>query len=225
MSERQVLDEPVDDDLDVGDDLSTVGPAGVAPFSDRALGWLLLVGGGVGWLAAFVLMVEKVALLEDSSYTPSCNLSPILSCGSVMITEQAEAFGFANPLLGITGFAIVTATGAAILAGARLRRWYWLGLQMGVLAGLAFVAWLVFQSLYRIGALCPYCMVVWAMTIPIAWYTTLRNARVGVLGAGVARSGVVRVLGQWHLLGVVALYAVVVVLAGEQFWYYWRTLL
>lgn len=25
--------------------------------------------------------------------------------------------------------------------------------------------WLIFQSLYRIGALCPYCMVVWAVTL------------------------------------------------------------
>ncbi|PRC62285.1 hypothetical protein C6A85_03910, partial [Mycobacterium sp. ITM-2017-0098] len=30
-----------------------------------------------------------------------------------------------------------------------------------------FVHWLIFQSLYRIGALCPYCMVVWAVTIPL----------------------------------------------------------
>ena len=30
-----------------------------------------------------------------------------------------------------------------------------------------FVHWLIFQSLYRIGALCPYCMVVWAVTISL----------------------------------------------------------
>ena len=32
---------------------------------------------------------------------------------------------------------------------------------------MVFIHWLIFQSLYRIGALCPYCMVVWAVTIPL----------------------------------------------------------
>ena len=43
--------------------------------------------------------------------------------------------------------------------------------------GVVFVHWLIFQSLYVIGALCPYCMVVWAVTIPIFWYVTLHNLR------------------------------------------------
>ncbi len=41
------------------------------------------------------------------------------------------------------------------------------GLAAGTLLGTVFVHWLIFQSLYRIGALCPYCMVVWAVTIPL----------------------------------------------------------
>ena len=48
-----------------------------------------------------------------------------------------------------------------------LPRWYWAGLAAGTLLGTVFVHWLIFQSLYRIGALCPYCMVVWAVTIPL----------------------------------------------------------
>jgi len=37
------------------------------------------------------------------------------------------------------------------------------------------VHWLIFQSLYRIGALCPYCMVVWVVTITVFWNVTLHN--------------------------------------------------
>ena len=48
-----------------------------------------------------------------------------------------------------------------------LPRWYWVGLAVGTLLGVVFIHWLIFQSLYRIGALCPYCMVVWAVTIPL----------------------------------------------------------
>ena len=141
----------------------------------RALPWLLLVGGATGFLAAFVLTVEKIALIADPAYRPSCSINPVLSCGSVMATPQAAAFGFPNSLLGVGGFAVVATTGAALLAGARLRGWYWAGLQVGVLFGVGFVHWLIGQSLYRIGALCPYCMVVWAVTIPVFWYVSLRN--------------------------------------------------
>jgi hypothetical protein len=38
-----------------------------------------------------------------------------------------------------------------------------------------FVHWLIFQSAFVIGALCPYCMVVWAVTIPTFFYVTVHN--------------------------------------------------
>jgi uncharacterized membrane protein len=145
---------------------------------------LLLIGGTVGLLAAGVLTVEKIAILRDPTHVPSCSINPVLACGTVMTKPQAEAFGLPNPLLGIAGFAMVAVVGAALLAGAGFRRWFWLGLQAGATFGVVFVHWLIFQSLYRIGALCPYCMVVWAVTIPIFWYVTLHNLRATRLGRG-----------------------------------------
>lgn len=185
---------------------AAVDPA--PPFA-RSLPWLLLVGGAIGLLAAFVLAVEKFAVLADPSYTPSCSINPVLSCGSVMTTPQAELFGFPNPLLGIAGFSVVTATGAALLAGARLHRWYWLGLQAGATLGAVFVHWLIFQSLYRIGALCPYCMVVWAVTIPIFWYVTLHNL------------GRASLLTRYHTVVLTIWFVAVAALAAQRFWSYW----
>ncbi|GAA1585410.1 vitamin K epoxide reductase family protein [Kribbella hippodromi] len=182
---------------------------------NRALAWLLLLGGTAGLIAAGVLTVEKIALLRDPAYVPSCSINPVLSCGSVMSTDQAEAFGVPNPLLGIAGFAIVATVGAALLAGAQFRRWFWLGLQTGVTFGVVFVHWLIFQSLYRIGALCPYCMGVWAVTIPIFWYVTLHNLRTTRIGQGAARVHSV-VLTCWA--------AVVIGLITARFWSYWTTL-
>lgn len=199
------------------------GAADVRSSPERALGWLLLIAGVVGGGAAFALLLEKLALLTDAGHTPSCDLNPVLSCGSVMSTDQAELLGFPNPLIGIAAFPVVAATGAALLAGARLQRWYWLGLQVGVTLGLVLVGWLFHQSLYRIGALCPYCMVVWVVTVPLFWFVTVRNATAGVLGEAVARSAFVRGVRHWQVvvLTVVALSALGLIL--EQFWYYWRT--
>lgn len=160
--------------LDGSREIATQAPRGAGALP-RALPWVLLLGGAVGLLAAFALTVEKIAQLADPSYQPSCSINPVLSCGSVMATPQATAFGFPNSLIGLGGFAVVAATGAALLAGARMRGWYWAGLQAGVVFGAGFVHWLIGQSLYTIGALCPYCMVVWAVTMPISWYVTLRN--------------------------------------------------
>lgn len=89
---------------------------------------LLLVGGLIGLIAAAMLLVEKIALLENPDYSPSCNVSLFLSCRSVMTTPQAEAFGIPNPILGIAGFAIIATIGAALLAGVRFASWLWAGI-------------------------------------------------------------------------------------------------
>jgi uncharacterized membrane protein len=190
-------------------------------FLTRVLPWVLLLGGLIGELAAFGLTVEKIALLNDPSYVPTCSINPVLSCGSIMRTPQAELFGFPNPLLGIAGFAIVVTTGVALLAGARLARWFWLGLQAGATAGVVLVHWLIYQSLYEIGALCPYCMVVWAVTIPIFVYVTLSNLQAGHLPA----PGWARRLGDYHSVTVVAWFVMIAALILERFWTYWSTLL
>ncbi|MET1006007.1 MAG: vitamin K epoxide reductase family protein [Propionibacteriaceae bacterium] len=196
----------------------------VETHSDRMLGWLLLVCGAVGLGAAAVLLVEKFQLLTDSGYEPSCNLSPILNCGSVMVTAQSEVFGFPNPIIGVAAFPVLVTTGVVLLGRVQLPGYFWWGLQAGVTFGIALVGWLALQSLYRIGALCPYCLVVWAVTIPVFWYVTAANLARGLCGGPVARSRLTRFLVTWSAPIVLASYLLVVVLAGIRFWDYWRTL-
>ncbi|MGW1062241.1 vitamin K epoxide reductase family protein [Micromonospora rubida] len=210
---------------DPGDDNHTVTVSDDAQhrvLSDRLIGWILTIGGLTGALAAFVLTVEKIALLKNPAYVPSCSINPILSCGSIMTTAQAEVFGFANPLIGLATFPVVATTGVAVLARARLPRWWWLALHAGTLFGVVFVHWLFFQSLYRIGALCPYCMIVWVVTIVLFSYTTLYNLQDGRLPAPRrltdAALRVHSAIPTLWLLGLTAL-------IGVQFWNYWRTLL
>ena len=191
----------------------------------RSLAALLTGAGLVGFVAAFTLLVEKLALLEDPSYVPSCSINPILSCGSVMQTSQAEAFGFPNPIIGVAGFAVVTTLGAALLAGASFRRWFWLGLQAGTTLGVVFIHWLIFQSLYRIGALCPYCMVVWVVTIPLFWYTTLHNVRAGNLAIPAWARALATTAASYHGVVLTVWYLAIGGLIAKRFWDYWSTLL
>lgn len=189
------------------------------------LGLILVVCGLIGFTASADLAIEKVHLLKDPSYEPSCNLSPLLSCGSVMVTPQAEAFGFPNPFIGVAGFAIVTTVGMALLAGAQFKRWFWLGLQTGTVFGVGFVTWLQYQSIYNIGALCPWCMVVWTVTIPIFLYVTLYNLRERHI-ASQGRWRVMSVFLQRHHANILLIwYAIILLAILTHFWYYWSTLL
>ncbi|WP_035768173.1 vitamin K epoxide reductase family protein [Arthrobacter castelli] len=160
----------------------------------RSFGLFLVITGAVAWLAAWVLVLERLALFRDPNYIASCDINPWVSCTSVMKTDQAALFGFPNPLIGIVAFAVPITTGMVLLAGGSVSRWYWIGLQTGVTLGMAFIGWLWFQSVYVIGALCPYCMVVWAMMIPMFVWVTVRNANHGVLKLP---DGLLRVVNEW----------------------------
>jgi len=142
-----------------------------------------VVAGAAGLLASWVITLDKFKLLEDPDFTPGCSLNPVVSCGSVMKSDQASAFGFPNPMLGLVAYAIVICVGVSLLAGARFARWYWLLLGAGCLFGVGFVSWLQFESLYRINALCLWCCLAWVATILLFWYVVAHTVRLRFLPA------------------------------------------
>nr|WP_228032458.1 vitamin K epoxide reductase family protein [Mycolicibacterium sp. P9-22] len=178
----------------------------------------VLIAGVVGLVAAATLTIEKIEILIDPSYIPSCSLNPVLSCGSVMTTPQASVFGFPNSLIGIVAFTVVLVTGVLAVARIRLPRWYWGGLAIGTALGVVFIHWLIYQSLYRIGALCPYCMVVWAVTIPLLVIVTSIALRADI------GTGVVGAIYQWRWSLVALWFTAVLLMILVRFWNYWSTL-
>ncbi|HWH15696.1 MAG TPA: vitamin K epoxide reductase family protein [Miltoncostaeaceae bacterium] len=187
---------------------------------ERWLGVLLLVAGLVGLGAAAELAIEKFRLLENPLYVPACSLGEVVDCVSVMRSEQSEAFGFPNPFIGLAGFGALTTTGLVLLTGGRLARGFCLVLQAGLLFGVVFVHWLIFQTLYRIGALCPFCMAVWAVTIPAFWYVTLYNSR-GLSGRPGAIAAALR---RNHGILVTVWLLAVAALVVERFWAPWDSI-
>jgi uncharacterized membrane protein len=186
--------------------------------SYRQTAWILVVCGLIGLVAAIELIIQKISVLSDPDFVPNCDINPVLSCGSVINTEQASLFGFPNPVLGVIGFTVVIMFGALLFAGVELPRSMWLGLNIGALAGMVFVVWLVIQSLYVIGALCPWCMVVWAITIPIFWQVTTDNLASGRLSFGKSLSEIIVAL-KWIL--VAASYLIIMALIfirWQDFW-------
>lgn len=184
----------------------------------RVASAVVVLGGAVGLLAAATLTIERFKLFADPGYRPSCSINPIISCGSVMTTEQAAFFGFPNPIIGIAAFAVVIVLGVLAFARVAIPAWVWAGLALGLVLGLVFVGYLITQSLYRIGALCPYCMAVWVVT-PLLFATV-----VGILARATGNRRVVSAAG-WVWPVLIIAYTAVVLMIAERFWDYWSTLI
>ncbi|MFS0867573.1 vitamin K epoxide reductase family protein [Microbacterium sp. 179-B 1A2 NHS] len=173
----------------------------------------LIVAGIIGWFAAFELTLERLKLLADPNATAACDISLLVQCGANLQSPQGSVFGFPNPILGLTAWMAPVVVGAALLAGARFARWFWLVFGLGVTAALGFVIWLISQSIYVLGTLCPWCMVTWSVTIPTFFAVAVHLLRIGALG----RSDRVRRIGDalapWVPLMAILAFAVVGLLA------------
>jgi len=171
----------------------------------------LIVTGALGWWASFSLTIDKIAVLTAPDAVLDCNFSVLVQCGKNLESWQGSVFGFPNPLIGLGGFVAPIAVGVALLAGARFANWFWIAFNVGIAGALAFVIWLISQSIYSINTLCPWCMLVWSVTIPLFWVVTVRNAKGGVFGSRLTRIGTV--LEPWVLPITVACYLTIAVLA------------
>lgn len=176
-----------------------------------SLAIVLIVAGAIGWYSAFALTLDKLAVLADKQADLDCNFSLIVQCGVNLSSWQGSLLGFPNPILGLGGFVAPIAVGVALLAGATFARWFWITFNLGVAGALAFCIWLMYQSIFSLGTLCPWCMLVWAVTIPLFWTLTLSNARAGVFGVRLGAIG--ERLYAWVPAITIASYIIVAVVA------------
>ena len=176
-----------------------------------ALAVWLVIAGVIGWIAAFALTVEKFHAYANPGTAASCDFSIIVQCTENLNSPQGSVFGFPNPILGLTGWVAPIVVGMAILAGARFARWFWWAFFAGITFAFGFVLWLISQSIYVLGTLCPWCMLTWATTILMFWALTLRNAAAGVFGSAPKRIGAV--LLPWVPLITLVSYLIVAIVA------------
>lgn len=172
----------------------------------------LIVAGIIGWIAAFALTTERIHLLQDATATASCDFNLVVQCGANLTSAQGSVFGFPNPLLGVAGWVAPIVVGAAILSGARFSRWFWAAFWVGIAFAFGFVVWLISQSIFVLGTLCPWCMVTWFVTIPTFYAVTLHLLRTGVVPVPRRARSVAAGLIAWvPLLAVLSYVAIAVV--------------
>ena len=181
-----------------------------------ALAVFLIVAGVIGWLAAFVLTIEKFKTLTNPEEALSCDFSVLVQCGKNLESWQGSLFGFPNPIIGLAAWIAPVVVGVALLSGARFARWFWVLFNLGAVAALAFVVWLISQSIFVLGTLCPWCMVTWSVTIPLFWALTLYNLKSGTIPLPDGGRRVSAALYGWLPAITVGSYLVVAVIAQLQ---------
>lgn len=182
--------------------------------------WLLIVSGVLGLAASFTITYDKLKLIENPSFVPSCNINPIISCGQVMKTAQSSAFGFPNSWIGLAAFAMVLLVGVSLLAGASFKAWYWRAFNLGTFLGVLFVHWLFIQTTYTIHALCPWCILTWIVTIATFWFTTIFNLQNGYLPTPKSLKRIANFIYEYKYLLLVVWYLIITFLILHHFWYY-----
>ena len=173
----------------------------------------LIIAGAIGWWAAFSLPVEKFEKLSNPGSAASCDFSVLVQCSANLDSWQGSVFGFPNPLLGLACWVAPIVVGVAMLAGARFARWFWLLFWAGFAFAMGFVVWLISQSIFSLGTLCPWCLVTWAVTIPSFFAVTLHVLRIGAVPVSQRVRDIADTLMSWVPLMTFLAYVVIAIIA------------
>ena len=186
----------------------------------KVLPWLLIIGGLIGLVAALILAHDQVEIWKNPSYQPSCNINPIVSCGSVINSKQGEIFSIPAPLFGLLAWPALMALGVALLAGAKFARWLWRLIWLGTLGGLVFALWLFWLSLYKVHALCPFCLTTDVVVYALFWYISLYlfNEKHITLPAKFKKA--LAFANKHHLDIILFWFVLVIAFILHHFWYY-----
>lgn len=148
--------------------------------TNKILALIIVLFSISGLVVSFILTTEKIELIKNADRALPCTVNIIINCASVMKSPQAELLGFPNSLIGIIGYSIMFTFGMTLLFSNIKSKWYLLLANLGSLASVIFSYWLLNQSVYVIGALCPYCLISGFSATNIFFALTFMNLRNGL---------------------------------------------
>lgn len=176
------------------------------PGRGLAVFWILV--GIAGWVVSFLLYQEYIGQLTGADAIISCNISPIVTCGPNLLSPGGNLLGFSNSIIGMVLFVGPIYAGVSALAApGGLRAGYWRTYALFVAGGFALVHFFAYRSVFEYGSLCPWCMIVWLVTIPLGWTVFGWTLREGLWGAALRGAG--RLILSWMPVIVLADYLLI----------------
>lgn len=137
----------------------------------------MLVGAILSLIASFVLSAEAVELARNPDAVLACSVNAVLNCATVGIHPSAHMFGFPNSFLGLVAEPVVITVAIAGLAGVKFPRKFLFTAQICYTLGFIFAYYLLYLSMFVIGALCPWCLLVTVTTTFVFFAITRYNIR------------------------------------------------
>jgi uncharacterized membrane protein len=185
-------------------------PRSFRPGARTATLWI--VTGAIAWTVSLLIYLEYIGQLTHRAPLVSCSISPFITCGPNLLSPAGNLLGFTNAIIGLVLFVgpILAGVGALAVSGG-MRAWYWRTYALFVLAAFGLVHVFAYRSIFEFGSLCPWCMIIWLMTIPLFWSVAGWTLHAGVWGAAPRRVG--SFLMSWFVLIVVVNYALIAVAA------------
>lgn len=174
----------------------------------------MLIFAVLSLIASFVLSYDAIVLARNPDAILSCSINAILDCAKVGSTWQANIFGFPNAFLGLISEPVVMTIAVASLAGVRFPRWFMFVGNLCYLLGVIFAYWLLYQSTFNIGALCPWCLLVTLSTTFVFTSMTQWNILEGNLYLPPTAQATARRLVEhgWFTVGLISWVTIVVII-------------
>jgi uncharacterized membrane protein len=189
---------------------------------NKVFPYMLVIAGILGLLASLILSYDTFQISKNSHYLPSCNLNPVLSCGNVINATGDKIFGLPYPYYGIAAFAVLLTVGVVMFAGASFKKWFWQTFQVVATLGLLGAYGLLLKSIFKIHALCPYCLSVDVVTTTMVWYLTLYNIDNNFINFKNPKAQKAYHWVRSHHLDLLVLwFFIVIVFILHHFWYYY----
>lgn len=126
-------------------------------------GLIVFLGGAIGLVASIMLTLEAYWRALKPKTVFSCDVNAKLSCSAVAGSWQSTLIRLPegpvpNAVLGIAAFTVILTLGVVYACGVRMPTWFnWL-FRLGVVLELVFASWLLYQSMFVIKAMCPWCL-------------------------------------------------------------------
>jgi len=155
----------------------------------------MTAGGVVGTIAAFLQTLEKLTLFKNKNALLTCDLNSVFSCSNVLNAWQSSVFGFPNSIMCTMLFVIFGSVALVGATGGKVARGLRLGVQALSLGTLGFALWFLWQSTFRIGALCIFCLFCFTGLLMVNWGWLRLNAGdlpIGAHGRALLEKGIAK---------------------------------
>ncbi|AOZ72526.1 hypothetical protein BK816_03800 [Boudabousia tangfeifanii] len=171
---------------------------------------VLLSLAGLGASLKLVLATLEHAAHPDQAL--GCDLSAWISCGASMDSWQSHVLGMPNAIIGLIAFSALSVVMVLLLSKVKLPTWFWVAMSVCATAALLFVYWFAWISVFTFKALCPWCLVVWAVMLPLFVIIVGRAARAQFPGLRWLGRSLVR--DWWGFLVVMYILLAIIIFAG-----------